>query len=187
VRALRRTGELRRTYLFFTSDNGYLMGEHRLRYKNKPYEPNLHIPLLVRGPGLPAGAERRATYGLVDLAPTFLDLAGAQAAVQVDGRSMLPALQSGRGSYRHYLIQAGGWTDQPGVRWWWRGVRSRDYVYVRYRGGFEELYDRRRDPHQLRNVVGNPTYRRVLADYGRRLEVLERCSGRTCRLGGTTR
>jgi N-acetylglucosamine-6-sulfatase len=184
VQALRETGELPNTYVFFTSDNGYLMGEHRLQYKNKPYEPSLRLPLLVRGPGLPAGAVRPVTFGLVDLAPTFLDLAGAEAGMPVDGRSMLPALRSGRGSYSHYLIQAGGWTDQPGTRWWWRGVRSRSYTYVRYRSGFEELYDRRRDPAQLRNVADDPAYRAVTAAYARRLDALKTCAGQSCLSGG---
>jgi arylsulfatase A-like enzyme len=187
VRALRETGELRSTYVFFTSDNGYLMGEHRLQYKNKAYEPALRLPLLVRGPGLPTGAVRPVMFGLPDLAPTFLDLAGAEAEVPVDGRSMLPALRSGRGSYSHYLIQAGGWTDQPGARWWWRGVRSRTYTYVRYRSGFEELYDRRRDPAQLRNVADDPAYRPVMAAYARRLDALKNCAEQTCRFGGVPR
>jgi arylsulfatase A-like enzyme len=184
VRALRDTGELAHTYVFFTSDNGYLMGEHRLQYKNKPYEPSLRLPLLVRGPQLPAGAIRPVTFGLVDLAPTFLDLAGARAGVTVDGRSMMSALRSGGDSYSHYLIQAGGWTDRPGVRFWWRGVRSRTFTYVRYRSGVEELYDRQRDPAQLRNVAGEPSYRRVVAEYSDRLDVLTNCSGRTCYEGG---
>jgi arylsulfatase A-like enzyme len=184
VRALRRTGELSRTYLFFTSDNGYLMGEHRLRNKNKPYEPNLRVPLLARGPALPAGVVRRATFGSVDLAPTFLDIADARARVTVDGRSMLPTLRSGGRGYTHYLLQAGGWTDEPGVRRWWSGVRSRSFVYVKYRDGFTELYDRRRDPAQLRNVAGVAAYRRVVAEYSGRLDVLRTCAGHTCRLGG---
>ena len=137
---LRATGELGDTYVFFTSDNGYLLGEHRLHGKNLPYEESLTVPLLVRGPGLPRGAVRPAQYGLVDLAPTFLDLAGARRGARVlDGRSMLRTLRQGGGGYRHYLIQAGT-RDVP---WWWRGVRSNRFVYVRYTSGFEELYDLR--------------------------------------------
>jgi arylsulfatase A-like enzyme len=120
----------------------------------------------------------------VDLAPTFLDIADARARVTVDGRSMLPTLRSGGRGYTHYLLQAGGWTDEPGVRRWWSGVRSRSFVYVKYRDGFTELYDRRRDPAQLRNVAGVAAYRRVVAEYSGRLDVLRTCAGHTCRLGG---
>jgi arylsulfatase A-like enzyme len=79
VDALRDTGELANTYIFFTSDNGYLLGEHRLTTKNHPYEQSLRIPLVGAGPTLPAGAVRNATYSLVDLAPTFVALAGKPA------------------------------------------------------------------------------------------------------------
>jgi arylsulfatase A-like enzyme len=186
VRALRRTGELSNTYVLFTSDNGYLLGEHRLRHKNKPYEPDLVLPLLVRGPGLPHGVVRHVTFGLVDLAPTFLELSGARAGVPIDGRSMLTALRWGAPGYTHYLIQAGGWVDRPGLRWWWRGVRSSSYTYVRYHDGFVELYDRRHDPHQLRNVAGDVAYRHVLREYAGRLDVLRRCAAASCRSGGAS-
>jgi hypothetical protein len=63
-------------------------------------------------------------------------------------------------------------------------VRSRSFVYVRYRDGFTELYDRRRDPAQLRNVAGEPAYRGVVAEYAQRLDRLTGCSGRACQQGG---
>ncbi len=180
VSALRATGELRNTYVFFTSDNGYLMGEHRLRGKNVPYEPALRVPLLVRGPGLRAGTVRTATYGLVDLAPTFVALAKATPGRRLDGRSIMPTLRTGARGYGHYLIQGGN----DGGGWWWRGVRSNRYVYVRYTGGFEELYDRAEDPAELRNVAHRPAYARVRSDLAVRLSALEQCSGNSCRTGG---
>ncbi len=186
VAALREMGELRNTYIFFTSDNGLMLGEHRLWNKNKPYEPNLRIPLLVRGPTLPAGTLRAATYGLVDLAPTFLELAKAEAGLTVDGRSMMGTLRDDEPSYPDYLIQAAGGDlrPPPGTRdkpWWWRGVRSSDYVYVRYNDGFEELYDMRADPGQLTNVASLPEYAEVKAQYADRLKSLKRCAGDGCR------
>lgn len=186
VAALRETGELRNTYIFFTSDNGLMLGEHRLWNKNKPYEPNLRIPLLVRGPTLPAGVRRAATYGLVDLAPTFLDLAQAEAGLVVDGRSMMGTLRDDDPAYPDYLIQAAGGDQRPpaGTRdrpWWWRGVRSSEYVYVRYNDGFEELYDLRADPGQLTNVASLPEYAAVKRQYADRLKSLKRCAGEECR------
>lgn len=181
VDALRDVGELDNTYIFFTSDNGFLLGEHRLTRKTAPYETALQVPLLVRGPGLPAGVVRRSMFGLVDLAPTFLRLSGAVPGRTLDGRSMLANLRSGGQGYRHYLIQAGA-NRQP---WWWRGVRSREYVYLRYDDGFEELYDMVRDPAQLDNVAGDPAYEQVRADYADRLSRLETCVGTTCQSGGT--
>ncbi len=186
VDALARVGELGSTYVFFTSDNGLLLGEHRLRFKNKPYEPNLRIPLLVRGPDLGPGIVREATYGVADLAPTLLDIGGATAGVTLDGRSMMETLRDDAPSYDNYLIQASGGnhlplpgaTDKP---WWWRGVRSMDYVYVRYNDGFEELYDMRADPGQLTNVASLPEYADVKRQYADRLKSLKRCTGDGCR------
>jgi arylsulfatase A-like enzyme len=181
VAALRANGELKNTYIFFTSDNGFLLGEHRQRRKNKPYEPTLRVPLLVRGPDLPGGTVRNATYSLVDLAPTFLELSGAQAQRKLDGRSMLATLATGAPGYRYYLIQGG----TPAGPWWWRGVRSRNWVYVRYHHGFEELYDRAADPGQLRNVARDDSYRQVRAHMARRLADLRGCAGKGCRGGGS--
>jgi N-acetylglucosamine-6-sulfatase len=192
VDALRATGELSNTYIFFTSDNGYLLGEHRLTTKNHPYEQSLRIPLVARGATLPAGAVRDATYSLVDLAPTFVSLAGNPAVDRtLDGRSMLATLRSGQPGYGHYLIQATrGPTDAStgpasnGSEWWWRGVRSAQYAYWRFDDGFEELYDLSRDPVQLQNVAGAATYAGIKADLAARLSVLETCVGVSCRTGG---
>jgi arylsulfatase A-like enzyme len=177
VAALRRTGELRRTYLFFTSDNGFMLGEHRLvDIKNVPYLPSLGVPLLVRGPGVPAGVSRPALYGMVDLAPTFLALARAAANRPLDGRSMLGTLRHGAPGYGSYLIQAGS----AGEDWWWRGILSTRYEYVRYSDGFEELYDLFRDPAQLTNVAADPAYGLVKQLLAARLAALQECSGPDC-------
>lgn len=180
VRALRANGELANTYIIFHSDNGYLLGEHRQWEKNKPYEKAVRVPLLVRGPGLPGGTVRQAMYGTVDIAPTILQLTGATAGRKQDGRSMMPTLRRDTAGYTHHLIQAGRWSGT----WWWRGVRSRSHVYVRYDTGFEELYDRIKDPAQLTNVAQDPGYADVRDDLAARLAVLQTCVGETCRSGG---
>jgi arylsulfatase A-like enzyme len=179
VRSLRQAGELSSTYLIFTSDNGVLLGEHRLKGKNVPYEPSLNVPLLVRGPGLPAGVARSQTFGMVDIAPTLLAIAGAQSTRVLDGRSMLGALRHGGAGYGEYLIQAG--TGE--LLWWWRGVRSATHTYVRYHDGTQELYDRRADPSQLSNMAGDPGSTRMLRDYAARLDQLADCAGVSCHQG----
>ena len=178
VRTLRETGELANTVLVFTSDNGHLNGEHGLRGKNYPYEQALQVPFLVRGPGMPAGVTRDQTMTMVDLAPTLVDLAKATPDLTVDGRTMLPAIRREEApGYGTALIQAGSST-RP---WFFRGVRTPRYTYVRYFDGFTELYDRRRDPAQLRNVSGEPEYAAVEAELTVRYRGLVDCSGVTCR------
>lgn len=83
--------ELENTYIVFTSDNGYHLGEHRLpRGKQTAYETDIHLPLIVRGPGISKGSTAEGLVGNIDLAPTFCDIAGASVPDFVDGRSLLP-------------------------------------------------------------------------------------------------
>lgn len=96
ISALESTGRLENTYVFFTSDNGYHMGEHRLQPgKYTPYETDLHVPLIVRGPGVPAGVVRDEIAANVDLAETFAELAGVAPLSFSDGRSLTRLLQAG--------------------------------------------------------------------------------------------
>lgn len=180
VLALEETGELADTIVIFTSDNGFSMGEHRLMEKNHPYEPALRIPLLVRGPGLPVGVTREALFGLVDLAPTIVDLAEVVAGRALDGVSMRAALVEGAPGYRYHLVQGG----ESQSAWWWRGVRSSRYVFVRYGSGTVELYDLLRDPSQLRNVAAVPSYAAVRARQERRLADLADCQASQCWMSG---
>ena len=89
VGALRKSGKLENTYIFFTSDNGFHLGQHRLGAgKWTSYEEDIRIPLVVRGPGVPEGKTLKHVVLTNDLAPTFADLAGAEIPSFVDGRSL---------------------------------------------------------------------------------------------------
>ena len=162
VDALAATGELDSTLLVFTSDNGTQHGEHRFVFgKNLPYEESLRVPLLIRGPGVPAGVTVRDLAANVDLAPTILDAGGARARLPEDGRSLLPMIgRPGNQSGRELAIE--------GVRF--RGVRTPRYVYVHWiRGpniGEIELYDLERDPYELHNLHGERSARRGRARAG---------------------
>jgi len=93
IKALRDSGELDNTYIFFTSDNGFHLGEHRLGAgKWTPYEEDIRVPLVVRGPDVPEGRTLQHMVLNNDLAPTFADLAGAETPPFVDGRSLVPLL-----------------------------------------------------------------------------------------------
>jgi N-acetylglucosamine-6-sulfatase len=93
VEALEESGELENTYIFFTSDNGFHLGTHRLTAgKWTAYEEDIRVPLIVRGPGVPEGRRLEHLVLNNDLAPTFADLAGAETPSFVDGRSLAPLL-----------------------------------------------------------------------------------------------
>ncbi len=91
INTLGAMGQLRNTYILFTSDNGFFYGEHRLTGgKFLAYEPSTHMPLLIRGPGIKPGSSTGELAANIDLAPTILELAGAAADKSIDGRSLVP-------------------------------------------------------------------------------------------------
>jgi N-acetylglucosamine-6-sulfatase len=148
VEATKSNGSFEDTVFVFTSDNGYLLGEHGLRGKNVPYEEALRVPLLAAGPGVPAGASAKGAM-ITDLAASLSKLAGVVPGRPQDGRDDLFSLVGG---WQRLLIQAG--SDHRDTPWWWRGVRERRWVYVRFTDRAPMLFDRRRDPYQLHNLHG---------------------------------
>jgi N-acetylglucosamine-6-sulfatase len=176
VKELRRQGEFERTVIMFTSDNGFLRGQHRLDSgKSTPYEEAIRVPLLIRGPGFPEGARDERLVGNVDLAPTILDLAGAEPDLAVDGRSILP-FEPAYGGDRAVLLEVYERSHGRFV-----GLRTRRYVYADYDGRDRELYDLEHDPQQLQSVHDDRRYADVRARLSTRLAELRNCAGADCR------
>jgi arylsulfatase A-like enzyme len=91
------------TYIVFASDNGFHLGEHRMRRgKQTAYETDIHLPLIVRGPGVKAGSKVDQIAGNIDLAPTFAELAGAKMPDFVDGRSLAPILHDEKSAEKNW-------------------------------------------------------------------------------------
>lgn len=181
MRELRRLGELRRTLVIFTSDNGYMLGEHGgVVGKDLPYAASTRIPLLVRRPR--ARAASRTSRRLVtnaDVAATILDAAGIRR--RTDGRSLLR-----RWRRRVLLLEHEEARNSAGRVLFpaWRALRTRTYRYTEYRGSddpvvFREHYDLRRDPWELENTAASLSAART-ERLSRRLATLARCRGRPC-------
>ena len=188
VRTLRRTGQLDNTLIVFTSDNGWLQGQHRITGdKFLPFEESLRVPLVLRGPGVPKGRTISRQVGNVDLAPTLVDLANARAGRTMDGISLLPGLRNpSRIPSRVLQIEAPEPLfegDVPVNRWDrpYSGVRTARYTYVVWtETGEEELYDREADPFQLTNLASDPAHASTKAYLAAKLAELERCRGASC-------
>lgn len=163
-------------YVFFTSDNGLLLGEHRIAWrKGNPYEEAIRVPLYVFGSGV-TPRQKVADFALnIDLAPTFLELAGASIPAQVDGRSLVPFLRGQKPpSWRTDLLVEDLEGDLTGT------LRTQDRSYTEWGSGELELYDMKADPWQMDSI-----HRKVdattLEPLARRLHALETCRGASCR------
>ena len=207
VHALEANGQLDNTYIVFASDNGFHMGQHRMvSGKGMVYEEDIHVPLIVRGPGVRQNATRDELTAIIDLAPTFTELAGAPMANTVDGRSLLPLLGRGKatGTWRQMLLlehYTAPSTDEtkalsnaleppdPGDLQQatleqnppdYMALRTARYKYVQRIGTARELYDMKSDPHELVNRWNEtePAFQQALADL---IEAYRTCVGQSCR------
>jgi arylsulfatase A-like enzyme len=182
VNALRDKGELGNTYLMFTTDNGYLDGEHRIEFgKLLAYDPSSRVPLLIRGPGIPNHANSEALVGNVDLAPTIAAIARAKPSAEIDGRSLIPyATAPERSDDRALLIESLVHDRSADYGLPYEAVRTDRYLYVDYATGQEELYDLRDDPYELKNVAADPSYDATKRALARHLDQLRDCAGSDC-------
>jgi arylsulfatase A-like enzyme len=178
--ALQRAGKLDDTLIIYTSDNGFLFGEHRLVGKSAAYEGSIKVPLLMCGPGIPSDNTRDQLVSNVDVVATIVELAGAKPGVPLDGRSLVPLFAEANAPWRSALLIEGPVTrfDIPAKRY--TGVRALTKKYIKYDGGFEELFDLRADPYELRNESRNPSYNGDLSDLRDIHHMLKSCSGPSC-------
>jgi N-acetylglucosamine-6-sulfatase len=184
VDAVKDKGELGRTVFIFTSDNGNFDGEHRIRGgKTLHYEESSRVPLIIRGPGIPKGAQRPQLSANIDLAPTIVDLAEARARRKTDGLSLMPLIERrgfdpGRAILIEGFNQAGpSDLDGPDVRY--SAVRTNRYIYAET-GAEQELYDLEQDPFQLESRHRDPALAEVRAALDELLARLTECAGRSC-------
>lgn len=174
IRSLKKTGQLDNTYIIFTSDNGYHLGDHRMKEgKNSPYDTDISLPLGIRGPGIKPGTTIDEITGNIDIAPTIADMAGARMSSDIDGESLLP-LARGEDveQWREYFFVQRGMlsrynlspTTEPGAKGQYEEERrllgfgavvSDDARYIEYSNGGRELYDIQRDPYQVDNLLAD--------------------------------
>ena len=175
--ALRDARAVRDTLVVFTSDNGFLLGEHRLRSrKDELYDEAAKVPLLARGPGLPQGERVDALVGNIDLAATIYDASGAAPLVAQDGVSLFDvAADPSAYDDRELLIE----TKRGSVT----GLRTAEFLYGEHGvpAAEFELYDLEADPFQLRSVHDDPAYAARRAQLAARLAALRDCAGSSCR------
>jgi arylsulfatase A-like enzyme len=144
----------RNTVLMVTADHGEEFLEHGdLGHNGTLYRELLHVPLLLRGPGVPGGGRIATLVGLVDVMPTLLDFAGVPVPDAVEGISLRDLWQQGADPERHLDLVTGYPFD--GEEFLKVGVRTRNLkLIVDLRAGTREIYDLSRDPDERRNLYG---------------------------------
>ncbi len=152
---LEQTGLAKNTIVIYSADNGWYLGEHGLYDKRFMYEPGLHVPLIVRGPGISAGSLPAAFVANIDLAPTFLDLAGAPIPGSMQGRSLVPLLHGTTPGdwrttlYYRYYHDPGHHNTRAHL-----GVRTATHKLIYYwKQDAYEMFDLTRDPDELHNLL----------------------------------
>jgi N-acetylglucosamine-6-sulfatase len=192
VRAqLRALGIERNTYVVFSSDNGYHLGQRRLLAgKQTAWDHDIRVPLVVVGPGVPAGSTTSALAANVDLRPTFQELAGAPVGSRIEGRSLAGFLRGAPpAAWRAMtLVEHRGSYSQPadpdvqgprqGKPPSYVALRFPDALYVQFESPrfAPEYYDLTTDPGERQNVYGSldPGRRAQLAA---QVELMHACSG----------
>lgn len=204
-RILRTVGP--NTYVVLTSDNGFHLGQHGLtRGKGTAYDSDVHVPLLITGPGVVPGPRQDVTSN-IDLAPTFEDLAGIGSPSYRSGHSLVPSLKDPAEVTDDYAFIEHTWSRSPAmdpdrpfsgkgldVIPSYVAVRSRDAVLIRddldrsWKGTdyAYELYDYRAEPWERTNLYGDPRYAAEAATLMAELHAFDRCSATTARAAVST-
>jgi arylsulfatase A-like enzyme len=192
---LDESGELENTIILYTSDQGFMLGEHDYIDKRWMYEESLRVPFIVRYPkSIKAGTTHDALINNTDFAPTLLDLAGIDVPDSMQGRSFKPILEGSEPTdwrqstyYRYWMHMAHH--DNPAHY----GIRTKDYKLIFFYGlpldakgavkttttpGWE-LYDLKKDPHEMNNVYDDPAYADIVKKLKSELSELKNDIGDT--------
>lgn len=156
--ALEKLGKLDNTVIVFAGDNGYMHGEHGQGDKRQAYNESMRIPLIMRGPGIPAGGTVEEMVLNLDIAPTFLEQGGLKTPEDMQGRSLVQlakgeAVADWRTSFLYTY-----WRDLVTAIPRITAVRTMDAMFADYPDGdsIQELYDLSKDPGEMKNLASLP-------------------------------
>jgi arylsulfatase A-like enzyme len=155
---LEETGQAENTIVIFAGDNGLAVGQHGLLGKQNMYEHSIRVPLLIAGPGVPAGQTRDTLVYLSDLFPTICDFAGIATPVTVEGKSLLPAIRENQ-QIRDSIFAA--------YRDFQRCVKTDRWKLILYHVKGEEtvqLFDLQADPMERNDLARQPEHAATIAE-----------------------
>ena len=181
IATLKANNQLDNTYIVFTSDNGFRLGQHRLPFgKETAYEEDINLPLYIRGAGIPKGKAIDELASNIDLAPTFAELTRAKLPKFVDGRSLVSLMYSQISSWRQVFLIEHRQDSPEALIPSYAGLRTKNCTYVEYENNERELYNLTQDPQQLANIANRVTPESIEA-YSQHLDRLRGCKNKQCR------
>ncbi len=160
------------TIMIFTSDHGFMWGEHRLENKNKIYEESIRVPLVIRYPALISEPRKDNNLVLnIDIAATLAELAGVEPPVKINGKSLVSLLKDSNANWRDdFLIEHRNKLPATGEYRFDYSVRNSYFKYVEHVDAEtqnvleRELYDLRKDPFELDNLIDEPSYSEIVKE-----------------------
>lgn len=165
VELLKQKGLYENTLIAVMGDNGFAFGEHGLIDKRTAYEESMRVPLVMQLPAVfKPGTKVEQVVANIDIAPTFLELAGLKAPGNMDGKSYLPLLKGATIPWRDSLLYEYYWEyafpQTPTIH----ALRGDQYKYINYYGLWDinELYDIKADPLESRNLIFSPEHRKIV-------------------------
>jgi arylsulfatase A-like enzyme len=153
-----KNGLKENTMVVYMGDNGFLFGEHGLIDKRNAYEESMRVPLLVWAPGMVrAGSVIPQMIMNVDLAPTFLEMAGIPKSAQMQGQSFLALLKGQQVTWRDKVFYEYYWEQAFPQTPTTYAIRTDKFKYIAYNGIWDinELYDIENDPFEMNNLIRN--------------------------------
>jgi N-acetylglucosamine-6-sulfatase len=169
-KALEQTGASNNTYIFFSSDNGYHLGDYSmLQGKQTPFDIDIRVPLIACGPNVSKGSLQEAIVSNIDLAPTFAAIAGAQLKSEPDGKDiqlLLREKNTQKINWRNFAIIEHRRVNydrndpdyqeaEDGRLPSYTALRFHNLLYVEYETGEICCYDSKKDPYELKNIAAS--------------------------------
>jgi arylsulfatase A-like enzyme len=149
------------TIIVLWSDHGFHLGEKQHWAKRTLWEESTRVPLLIAGPGIAPGEPCREPASLLDIYPTLVELCDLPDNPHLEGLSLTPQLDDPAAA-----------RDQPAITSAYYGnhaIRTRNWRYIRYEDGAEELYDHRSDPDEFHNLANDPAHEAIIEQLSRSL------------------
>lgn len=164
-RALAEKGVADHTVIILMGDNGYFLGERQLAGKWLMYDNSLRVPLIIYDPRNPVARRSQGMALNIDIPSTIFDFAGVKLPKEWQGRSLKPEVLgvAGKKERTEFVAEHLWEVDIIAPS---EGLRTKDWKYFRYRHDLahEELYDLAKDPQEINNLAGNPTYAKKLEE-----------------------